>query len=403
MKGVPTVRKLDEFLQQLLKPTEKIVDKQLSRFTSPGENYVSVLLRIVIKIEDTKTRNERTIDSVAKLVPETELVEGLFEINQTVGAEFHYYHSIVPAFDKFLKSQGFPEGADFAVQFYCGRLGLTDPKKADKDGIILLKNLRNDGYYVGASKFEGLDLASTKVVLDSLAKFHAAGIGYRYYYPDSFEEKLKLYIYTFNPEHLASIVFTTLIHTLEVSNEFSKEEIETIKAMYSSDHKNFDKNLISDVWRTMIHSDIWTNNIIIKYVKSEPVQAKLIDFQFYDYGTPSNDVIFFLLTSIKQSILEDQLDDLLDYYYKTLLKNLKKMDVIEEKFSKESFNEEIKLAMKNKEYFHILWMSQPLMEESFSNVGALKDQHPNQFLEWTEEHVYKVKYISRLCLERGWF
>lgn len=127
----------------------------------------------------------------------------------------------------------------------------------------------------------------------------------------------------------------------------------------------------------------------------------LVDFQVFDYGTPLNDVMFFLFSSIKQDLLKAQTDNLLDYYYQKLIGNLQTLKLDISKFSRSSFDQEVKVAVKKYEYYHTMWMLQPIMHEAFKSVASLKDgtQDPTS---WSMKHQNKVKEITRMCFDKGW-
>lgn len=216
-------------------------------------------------------------------------------------------------------------------------------------------------------------------------------------------------------------IYRNLIHTLE-NTGFSLQEVDAVKSTYQSDHC---KKNISDQWGTMIHYDIWvgivtfnssenkkpslaysrlqTNNVLIKYEASKPIHCVLVDFQIFEYGTPLNDVMFFLFCSVQLRLLEENLDDLLVYYYETFVANLKKMGVDTQSFTYSSYEAEVKCAVKNYEYFHAMWMLEPIMDEAFKSVDDMKTLSANDaLLNWTDEHIQKIKFITRLCIDKGW-
>lgn len=75
------------------------------------------------------------------------------------------------------------------------------------------------------------------------------------------------------------------------------------------------------------HGDDWLNNMMFKYdEKKQLLDAKLIDFQMSFWGSPANDLIYFLVSSVKDEIKIDFYDDLIQYYHEELESSLKKLN-----------------------------------------------------------------------------
>ncbi|XP_050303966.1 uncharacterized protein LOC126741547 [Anthonomus grandis grandis] len=380
-----------------LAPTEDILDTEVSPLTAPGENYGSIMLSIRAKTKDRVTGNERVLDIVAKHVPNSEMVWKVFNIPVTFRSELRYYSDIVPTLNQFLKSHGFEEGADFAAPYYGGRLNLNNSETVDKDAVLLLKNLKEDGYRTGNKRI-GLDEDSFKVTLDSLAKLHASGLALKIKEPETFREKIQPYFYTFQVGAISNMAFKNLIHTLEL-NGFNKEEIEKAKEAYLG---QMEKSETSDVWGTITHYDTWTNNVLIRYKNSKPVHCVLVDFQTFDYRSSLTDLMFFVFGSLQQRVLETKLDEILDYYYRTFLSYLRRLGLDTKEHTPESFQAELPKAMKYSEFMHVMWMLLPIMYEKLDSVDAFRPEMADSYADYDEHLIKRIVCITRICLDKGW-
>lgn len=141
---------------------------------------------------------------------------------------------------------------------------------------------------------------------------------------------------------------------------------------------------------------------MIKYDNGKPSHCVIVDFQVFDYATPLNDVTFFLFTSVQKEFFENNLDDLFQYYYDRLIAELRLLGVDTTPYTSQSYQKEIATAVKYYEYFHILWMSLPLMHEDFKSVEDIDKDEMDQAIELSENHVNKIVEITRLCLNRNW-
>lgn len=105
---------------------------------------------------------------------------------------------------------------------------------------------------------------------------------------------------------------------------------------YADKLKCFQKYLMPQAFRatkasdnqfnTLIHSDLWANNILVKYgdkEKSMVDDVTFIDFQFVSYGSPAIDLYFFLFTSLQIKLLSIEIiDEFVEFYHGYLTKFL---------------------------------------------------------------------------------
>lgn len=395
MNGVKNIRDLEGLLSTNLKRDEKIVNSEISVFTKPGENYGSIILRVLVKLEDTHTGEERLLDAVGKIIPESKKTQEVFNTQVTFRNECKFYSSIVPMLDKFVRNKGISTGIDFTASLLGGRLNLNNNEEVDTDAVILMQNLKSMGYRTG-SKVQGLDFQTSKVVIDSLAKLHAASLAFKMENPQMFKEELMPYFSDYVPEEdYLQMVKKNLLFTLR-NNDLSDEEIGKVSAIMN---RYGYKKGISEIWGTMIHYDSWTNNFMIQYQGDKPIHSAIVDFQDFGYGTPFNDLMFFIFTSVQADILEEGLDNLLQHYYETFINNLEDLGTDTADYTKDSFQNEVKLAVKNYEYCHAIWMFVPIMNEQMKDMDEL---HSTGATNWNDKHVQKVIQITRLCLAREW-
>lgn len=87
---------------------------------------------------------------------------------------------------------------DIFAKSYGGRLNLVaDNNLVDKNAVIILENLKIQGYIV-EDRFQGLNLQASEMVIIELAKFHATVIAIKKLQPKTFEEKIMPYLGTIN-------------------------------------------------------------------------------------------------------------------------------------------------------------------------------------------------------------
>ncbi|XP_046617509.1 uncharacterized protein LOC124303830 isoform X1 [Neodiprion virginianus] len=344
MQTALPVKELHNLLQETLGPKMTIKSVVWKPLTNPGENYGS----LIYGIDATIARNNTTevLNLVVKIPPPTEYLIDLFNSPISFWKELIFYKKIVPEFTKLQMESGIdPDKLVKFPLYYGGRLGLTDPNVFDEQAAIVLQNLIPKGYSV-RDRLLGLDLEHTQLAIEELAKLHAVTIGL----------KLK------DSEFFKHSVMPALVHvandtTMETVRDMLRQVHDTLKELpeakpyinrinktlrydYEIDYR---LSKPSEPWGTMVHGDYWSNNMLFKYAEnSHPISIKIIDFQLGYYGSGAKDLIFFLLSSVQDELLNNSLEDMLDYYYKSFINSLTSLKVDTEKFTREGFDEEVK-------------------------------------------------------------
>lgn len=81
-------------------------------------------------------------------------------------------------------------------------------------------------------------------------------------------------------------------------------------------------------FNTLIHGDIWTNNIMLAYNQksNELENAALIDFQFGCWTSPTLDLHYFFNTSLQEDIRLHRQEELVQFYHQKLAEALQRLN-----------------------------------------------------------------------------
>ena len=108
-------------------------------------------------------------------------------------------------------------------------------------------------------------------------------------------------------------------------------------------------------WSTIIHGDFWINNIMYHHNDDEKVDdVKFVDFQLTNLNNGFKDLTYFLFGSCSMDVLDNHFDAVVDEYYNNFINVLQKNEKNLNDYSKDKFDEELKLHAKN-EIFRILF------------------------------------------------
>ncbi|XP_041979194.1 uncharacterized protein LOC121733107 [Aricia agestis] len=197
--------------------------------------------------------------------------------------------------------------------------------------ILVMPDLSVEGYRVQPF-YECLDLDHVLVTVRSLANFHAT-------LANLFTRKLQ--IKSQRESLLADLEYTTADPTFKDSpwlrasakltanifTEFSLNRDKVTKNFEEDIYKQFlegcaDLRENPDTLNTIIHKDLWVNNIMFKYQDGAPVNAILIDYQCIRYGPPAFDLMSLLYLTTSKTFREENEAKLMEYYFSVFTERL---------------------------------------------------------------------------------
>nr|XP_050857584.1 uncharacterized protein LOC127067095 isoform X1 [Vespula vulgaris] len=315
----------------------KIKNVTWKHLTDPGENFGSLILAVTVNtIENSSSK---TLNVVAKLPPKSAYLVDLFNSPLTFKKELNFYSDVVPALKDIYRSSNLQEEVS-VPRYFGGRLGLENPDKFDLQAVIILENLKSSGYSV-QDRIMGMDLEHVKHAVKELAKLHAMIIGLKINRRDFFKNTILPVLVSPTNETAVKCVMD-MIHKahedlkhLEEAKPYMESVEATLKSTNISNETEKD-----DLWATIVHKDFWVNNMLFCHDSSGHItDMKIVDFQLciYDYGV--EDLIFFLISSAKKEVIDNNLDDMINLYYDSFIDVLKMLKVDTEQYSKSKFLE----------------------------------------------------------------
>ncbi|GBP54760.1 hypothetical protein EVAR_90044_1 [Eumeta japonica] len=310
--------------------------------TAKGDSYLSELIRIKIHGKD-KNGETCFVQVVLKSIPKSVSRRLTFRSDEFFRNEINFYNYVLPALLEFQATKKMTEPFDNYAKVFMSH---TD----GENDFICLEDA--SVYSFGcAVRQVGIDVVHCKHILKTFAKFHAMSFAMRDQCPEKFWEiKWKIFE-TYYHERLwgwyrkfwnciSSVAIDAVekeypnTKYVEKIKEFSVPET-LFKIVYAV-NKTFDTGVIS-------HGDSWTNNFIFKYENGTPLDAKMIDFQLTRCASPVLDLSFFVYACTDQELRLKHYDELLDYYYTVLSKQISEMDSDPEKvYPRSMFWDEIK-------------------------------------------------------------
>lgn len=298
--------------------------KSITKFTpiaatAPGENYTSIMVRVVIDIE-LKDGSVKQVSYILKTALDASNHGAAFVNSMNLfPKEKHMYANYIPKFEQLYKAAG--------VEVKLGPKCIYTEQTPEKITLVM-EDLKREKFG-NIDRLKGFDMEHMKVVLNKLAEFHAASAVY--------QELNGPYEAMFNASFFTEAnrpMFTTLykpriVLFQKAMREWDLEDVEKYIAKNPSLDDYFDENLRINVanpdeFNVLNHGDCWSNNIMFTHDVSGKVQQTLfVDFQICKWGTPAQDLWYVITTSVDLDIKVNEFDHFIQMYHKRLVECLK--------------------------------------------------------------------------------
>lgn len=305
----------EKVLRETVRDFKELKEFKVFPALAPGENYATVMLKVQADILLTTDSVHRQT-FMLKVAHDSDLYRNEMSKWEMFVSESGMYRDIKPEFEKLY--------ADVGLRVEFGAKSYDLP--VDKE-YILLEDLSMRGFK-NAKRQDGLDMKHCKSVLKKIAQFHAAS-AVRVERKGMFG---KPYLYGFLMEeskNFCKTMFDTSIpHLLN-----TVKKLENLEDCYEQ-IKKLSVNITDTIFKecavnehefnVLNHGDCWSNNIMFQYdSEGKLTETFLVDLQMPRYGSPAQDLLYFIISTARLDIKVQQFDYMIKYYYDNLIENLK--------------------------------------------------------------------------------
>uniref|UniRef100_A0A182TC40 CHK domain-containing protein n=1 Tax=Anopheles maculatus TaxID=74869 RepID=A0A182TC40_9DIPT len=295
-----------------------ITDLDVRRATEAGDNYASILYRVLVSVRVHETDHRTDVSLIVKALPKLGLADAMIQMMNLFPKETAMYTDIIPALEALYHVRGRTEVA-FGPR--CLKHS-TEPTE-----VLVLEDLR-ERQFVMVSRQQGMDMDHTRLVLRRLAQFHAASVVLaqeRGPFGALFKEGLvsEKGRAMSEPFHKAQAEF---FH--KVLHGWSEQE-----GFYADLMKHWGMDMFDALlnitradptkFNVLNHGDMWCNNVLFHYnANSELSDILLIDYQLSYWSSPAMDLLYFIFTSVNGDFKLSQMDYMIQYYHENLIECL---------------------------------------------------------------------------------
>uniref|UniRef100_A0A182SC30 CHK kinase-like domain-containing protein n=1 Tax=Anopheles maculatus TaxID=74869 RepID=A0A182SC30_9DIPT len=295
----------------------RIRNIHLELATKKGDNYASVLYRAKVDVLNEGTGVVESFSSIVKAPPKGVLVEHMSYLKFS-SREIRVYRELLPAFEQLYRDKG------INVRFAPRCLKVCEGVPAD---VLVLDDLRHNGNSRMADRRAGLDQHHTELVLERLAKFHAASVVY-VEQGNTLSDDFKGSLVVESMKQMGKQLFQPM---LDGMIEFMASW-DFVPADHHADLKELSKNVFDELatiittredrFNVLNHGDLWTNNMMFSSSTERATEVTLLDFQMSCWASPVIDLHSFLFSSVQADLKLPKLNYFLRYYQEQLVENL---------------------------------------------------------------------------------
>ncbi|XP_058063032.1 uncharacterized protein LOC131212952 [Anopheles bellator] len=284
-----------------------------------GQNYSSDILRVTVDYT-TGSHNHRTQTYILKVSFGRDEASDLLDEYDVFKREIAVYDIVMPKVEQLLSSIGYQK----RLAPVAHAIHSTTIKH------FVFEDLSLQGYKP-VNRAAGLNFRQLQMVLEKVAKFHAATAVLYVIEPE-----------TMDSHHYRNISedvphFYPLFQNSVVACGQQAQGWPTTQGRIAEKLLALKKTIVakgcqvytrheSDGFSVLNHGDLWVSNVMYKTdPRGTPIDVILVDYATGFFGSPAIDLSYLLFTSAANDVTVDDFDLLLQYYHSELVDALVKL------------------------------------------------------------------------------
>ncbi|XP_030374816.1 uncharacterized protein LOC115624328 [Scaptodrosophila lebanonensis] len=308
-----------KLLRRELSDFRKILNLSIIPATPPGENYTSLLMRIIIDIE-MKDGFTQQKSYIMKTMLDDEVGGTFINSLNIFPKEKKMYEQIIPQLEQIYEQHG--KQIKFAPK--CHWLDNVNGRIC-----LVLEDLKTKKFQ-NINRLKGFDMTQMKRVLEKLAEFHAATVVWRQkngHYPEEFQKTYLPANYQKSKSYQARVQsyknamvswglpdYEQYVELIPTAEQF----VQAAARCFNTDPKEF---------KVLNHGDFWSSNIMLSYTQTGEVnQIRFVDFQLCKWGSPAQDLWEVIICSAHHSIRIKYFDYFVRKYHTHLVRCLQSLN-----------------------------------------------------------------------------
>ncbi|KAH8417167.1 hypothetical protein KR222_005492 [Zaprionus bogoriensis] len=284
--------------------------------TQPGENYTSVMVRVIVDIE-VKDGSEQTVSYILKTTLDSDKGGSLIEGMNLFPKEKQMYQDYIPKFVKLYKDAG----VDIELAPKCVHV-----EESSKGIVLVLEDLKRQKFQ-NIDRLKGFDMAHMRRVLLKLAEFHAAS-AVLHEQNGPYEAMFNTSLYNeANRELFENLGKLRIEQYIKAMRQWQMPDVEDYIKRLPSPSEYFDIGIALNTvdeseFNCLNHGDMWCNNIMFADEGAEE-RTLFVDLQIAKWGSPAQDLWYLITSSVSLDIKVTEFDQFVYIYHTRLVECLK--------------------------------------------------------------------------------
>ncbi|GJQ73416.1 hypothetical protein Trydic_g15884, partial [Trypoxylus dichotomus] len=281
-----------------------------------GEGFLAINAAVDV------TGDNRNLHLFVKAAPKHLKLREVSETEVAYTNELRFYQQIYPKVEEFYHEKT-KKSLQFAPKFYAGS---TEHMKE----ILVLENLKRTDFELNGIR-NTFDEEQILTIMEKYGKFHGIGFALKDQKKDIFDN------ITCNIKDFLYLLFQSmgLSYIVKYRSKFMEkylqapEDVEILeKIRFLGENLDNILEKLRDFkgdFRTILHGDCWSNNIMFRKNEENQWDIRLIDFQAVKLNSPVLDLcyVFYAAASSEESLAK--LDWYLDVYHQSLSNTIKEL------------------------------------------------------------------------------
>jgi len=320
-----------EFLQPIIRrihndDTATVEEIKMGSIDVAGAHFLSSVDVCDVVVKSTKNKEGLVLHLFIKkpCAAEFTFAKGI----NLYAREAEIFNGVIPSLVEFCKSKKVEIDLCVPICYFASGEG-------DKSCLILEDLTFQDYKMIKYDLKNLMDLEHFKLVITTLAKFHAVSYATRdtVDFPNKYKVSLQEVIFTGPDNKIMAYkknMFEKVLPLFEESSKIRKNLEKYCERGFSYMGTNYTPK---DKFNVVCHGDYWNNNFLFKYDKSNkcrcnaPIGIKILDFQGTRFNSLALDLNYLFYTTVSAEFRQKYLNDMLQLYYdefSTIVKKLGK-------------------------------------------------------------------------------
>ncbi|KAH8232670.1 hypothetical protein KR032_011421 [Drosophila birchii] len=300
-------------LEKDVKGFDKIVNFTPIAATAPGENYTSIMVRVVIDIL-VKDGSEQRISYILKTGLDINKGGAMVHQMGLFPKEKEMYQDHIPQFVKLYKEAGL----DIELAPKCVHIEETPERITLVFEDLSRQNFRN------FDRLKGFDLPHIRSVLQKLAELHAASAVNQTINGPYAERYIQSLFVEESREMIIALWEKRDASYFKAMKEWGIPDVERYIEKLPTPSECFDDgvrmNKVDESdFNVLNHGDSWSNNIMFNYKDNGEIDRTVfVDLQMTKWGSPAQDLWYMILSSASLDIKVSEFDLFIQIYHERL-------------------------------------------------------------------------------------